>query len=105
VNINRKFRKFNVTGCREDFLAAEALRSGQSPEENSGLPVAFSKAIRYIAPMATTKRSEEPITKAELRARKFMGARLQESEARYKEFIDSLDPRERERLSSRSSND
>ena len=27
-----------------------------------------------------------------------MGARLQESEARYKEFIDSLEPRERERL-------
>jgi len=48
--------------------------------------------------MATQKRSEEPITKAELRARKFMGPRLQESEARHNEFIASLDPRERERL-------
>ena len=59
----------------------------------------------YNAPMATKKRSEEPITQSEMRARKFMGARLQESEARYREFIDSLDPRERERLLIDSSND
>jgi len=55
--------------------------------------------------MATKKRSEEPITKAELRARKFMGARLQENEARYNEFIESLDPRERERLMGTTGND
>ena len=55
--------------------------------------------------MATQKRSEEPITKAEMRARKFMGARLQESEARYIEFINSLEPRERERLLIHPSND
>jgi len=60
---------------------------------------------RYNAPMATKKRSEEPITKAELRARKFMGARLQENEARYNEFIESLDPRERERLMGTTGND
>jgi hypothetical protein len=59
----------------------------------------------YIAPMATNKRSEEPITKAELRARKFMGARLQENEARYNEFIQSLEPRERERLMVKTGNE
>ena len=60
--------------------------------------VDFFRKIGYIASMASQKRSEEPITKAELRARKFMGARLQDNETRYNEFIESLDPRERERL-------
>lgn len=48
--------------------------------------------------MATPKRSEQLLTKAEQRAKKFMGARLEENEARYNEFISTLDPRERERL-------
>ena len=48
--------------------------------------------------MATKRRSEELLTKAEQRARKFMGARLEENEARYNEFIETLDPRERKLL-------
>ena len=48
--------------------------------------------------MATQKRSEVLITKAEQRAKKFMGARLEANEVRYNEFIKTLDPRERERL-------
>jgi hypothetical protein len=48
--------------------------------------------------MATQKRSEQPLTKAELRAMKFMGARLEADAQLHKKFIDSLDPRERERL-------
>ncbi len=48
--------------------------------------------------MATPKRTEPSLTQAERRARKFMGARLEANEARYQEFLESLDPRERERL-------
>jgi hypothetical protein len=48
--------------------------------------------------MATQKRSEQPLSKAELRAMKFMGARLEADAILHKEFIDSLEPRERDRL-------
>jgi hypothetical protein len=48
--------------------------------------------------MTTQKRLEQPLTKAELRAMKFMGARLEADAQRHKEFIETLDPRERERL-------
>jgi nitrate reductase assembly molybdenum cofactor insertion protein NarJ len=60
--------------------------------------MAFPWRIAYNATMATKKTSEQLLTKAEMRAMKFMGARLEENEARYREFIDTLDPRERERL-------
>ena len=48
--------------------------------------------------MATSKRKERTLTPAEARANRFMGARLRENEARYQEFLETLDPRERERL-------
>jgi hypothetical protein len=90
----------NIWGFDGGILGTRGAR-----EKVAGAPVDKALEIVYNAPMATQKRSEEPITKAELRARKFMGVRLQESEARYKEFIDSLDPRERERLIGNPSND
>ncbi len=48
--------------------------------------------------MATPKRKERTLTPAELRTMRFMGARLRENEERYREFVETLDPRERERL-------
>ena len=48
--------------------------------------------------MATQKRKERTLTAAELKAMRFMGARLRENERRYQEFVATLDPRERERL-------
>ena len=51
--------------------------------------------------MATQKRKERTLTPAELRAMRFMGARLRENEKRYQEFLETLDPRERERLALR----
>lgn len=51
--------------------------------------------------MASPKRKERTLTPAELRASRFMGARLRENEQRYQEFLETLDPRERERLALR----
>ena len=48
--------------------------------------------------MATQKRKEQPLTLAEQREMRFMGARLRENEQRYQEFVATLEPRERERL-------
>jgi len=48
--------------------------------------------------MATQKRKERTLTPAETREMRFMGTRLRENEARYQEFLATLDPRERERL-------
>ncbi|BDU73330.1 hypothetical protein [Mesoterricola silvestris] len=48
--------------------------------------------------MASPKRKERTLTPAELRASRFMGARLRENEQRYREFLETLDLRERERL-------
>ena len=60
--------------------------------------VEFSSGRRYHAPMATPKRKERTLTPAEQKAMRFMGARMEENERRYQEFLDTLDPRERERL-------
>jgi hypothetical protein len=51
--------------------------------------------------MATTKSKERTLTPSEMKAMKFMGARLREDERRYQEFVETLDPRERERLAPR----
>ena len=67
--------------------------------------VAHHSGSHYYARMATQKRTEQTVTKAELRAKKFMGARLEESEARYNEFIETLDPRERVRLAGNQTGD
>lgn len=48
--------------------------------------------------MASKKRDERTLTPAELRAMRFMGARLRENELRCQAFRETLDPRERERL-------
>jgi hypothetical protein len=49
--------------------------------------------------MASKKRFEQPLSPTQARAVKFMGARLRESEARYQEYLETLDPRQREALS------
>jgi hypothetical protein len=49
--------------------------------------------------MASKKRLEQSLTPAQAKAVKFMGARLRENEARHVEYLDSLDPRQREALS------
>jgi hypothetical protein len=48
--------------------------------------------------MASKKRLEKPLSVAEIRAVKFMEARLREDAARYQAFLDTLDPRQRESL-------
>jgi len=48
--------------------------------------------------MASKKRLERPLSAAEARAEKFMAARLREDEARYQEFLATLDPRQRRDL-------
>ena len=48
--------------------------------------------------MASKKRFEQTLSAAEARAVKFMGARLRDNEARYQEFLETLDPRQRETL-------
>jgi hypothetical protein len=49
--------------------------------------------------MASKKRFEQPLTPSQARAVKFMGARLRENEARHQEYLETLDPRQRETLS------
>jgi hypothetical protein len=48
--------------------------------------------------MASKKRLEKPLSPAEARAVKFMAARLREDQARYEEFLATLDPRQRRDL-------
>ncbi len=48
--------------------------------------------------MASKKSLEKPLSVAEVRATKFMAARLREDEARYQAFLATLDPRQREDL-------
>jgi hypothetical protein len=48
--------------------------------------------------MASKKRLEKPLSAAETRAVKFMAVRLREDEARYQEFLATLDPRQRRDL-------
>jgi hypothetical protein len=48
--------------------------------------------------MASKKRLEQPLSAAEARAVKFMAARLREDQERYREFLATLDPRQREEL-------
>jgi hypothetical protein len=48
--------------------------------------------------MATQKRKEQTLSLSEQREMRFMGARLRENEIRYREFLETLEPRERERL-------
>jgi hypothetical protein len=48
--------------------------------------------------MASKKRLEKPLSAAEARAGKFMEARLREDEARYQEFLATLDPRQRQEI-------
>ena len=48
--------------------------------------------------MASKKHLEQPLSVAETRAMKFIGARLRENEARHQEFLATLDPRQREEL-------
>jgi hypothetical protein len=48
--------------------------------------------------MASNKSKERTLTPSERKAMKFMGARLQEDERRHQAFLETLDPRERERL-------
>ena len=48
--------------------------------------------------MPSQKRKERTLSPIEQKAMRFMGARLRENEKRYQEFLDTLDPRERERL-------
>ena len=50
--------------------------------------------------MASKKRLEKPLSAAEARAGKFMEARLREDEARYQEFLATLDPRQRQETAS-----
>ena len=60
--------------------------------------VDLSVTRRYHSPMPTPKPKERNPTPAEQRERRFMGARLRDNEQRYREFLETLDPRERERL-------
>jgi hypothetical protein len=48
--------------------------------------------------MAARKILEQPLSLPERRAMKFMAARLQEDESRYKAFLATLDPRQRQDL-------
>ena len=48
--------------------------------------------------MATSKHNDRTLTPSERRAMSFMGARLRDNERRYQEYLETLDPRERERL-------